>query len=41
MVDDGWDILTGNRFLAELRALLHRSSLAKRSQKYLFITRCY
>jgi D-glycero-alpha-D-manno-heptose-7-phosphate kinase len=31
MVDDGWDILTGNRPLAEFGALLHRAWLAKRS----------
>ncbi|MDZ8260897.1 hypothetical protein [Nostoc sp. ChiQUE01b] len=31
MVDDGWDILTGNRPLFEFGALLHRAWLAKRS----------
>lgn len=31
MVDDGWDILTGNRSLAEFGELLHRAWLAKRS----------
>ncbi|WP_392535704.1 hypothetical protein [Nostoc sp. C117] len=31
MVDDGWDILTGNRSFAEFGALLHSAWLAKQS----------